>query len=167
MTRSNSARRLQLSRDLSQRSLESDIKKIKGGTKPRKSVRFNKQVRIREHDHVLDYSDEEYFAVWMAPHEVQLFKEEAYTTLKMYKKGKLPKDSKDLCIRGLEPLIDGRADQRQAQGINAVMKTQSMTAHFEGDNKVEMIAQVYRRVSAESKSLAEAMGREDVLASKW
>ena len=157
-----SSRRLRLTRDISQRSLELDIKNKLMSEKPRKSVTFSNQVRIRDHDHVFDFTDEEFYGVWMADHELQEIKQEAYHTLKLHKKGKLSKDSQEFCIRGLESLVDGQADLRQSQGFKAVMKTQLMVAHIaDHEHRADMIAQVYRRVAAESHTLATEMGRGD------
>lgn len=65
-----------------------------------------------------------------------------------------------VCCRGLELHLDRQWKIRRSRGLEAVLKTQQMLRHLP-DPKAEMIAQVYRMLTSESRSVARAKGDAD------
>lgn len=120
---------------------------------------FATTVTVRDHLHVNDISEEEIRATWMNISEMKSIKGEAIQTLRMLKEGTSFEDV-EFCGRGLEYLVDPQWTFRRNRGIEVVMKTQKTLQHLDDPNPA-MMAQVYRMVTAESRSFAHAKGLSD------
>jgi hypothetical protein len=127
-------------------------------------VTFADTVTLRDHLHVNDISEEEIRATWMNTSEMKSIKRDAIQTLRMLKHG-TSFGEEELCGRGLEHMEDPRWYRRRNRGIEVVMKAQNTLHHLDNPNPA-MMAQVYRMVTAESRSFAHAKGLSDCEAAR-
>ena len=122
-------------------------------------VTFATTVTVRDHLHVKDISEEEIRATWKNISEMKSIKRDAIQILRKLR-GETSFEDEEFCGRGLEYLVDPQWTLRRNRGIEVVMKTQKTLQHLDDQNPA-MMAQVYRMITAESRSFAHAKGLSD------
>jgi hypothetical protein len=152
--------------------IDPSISTVKRGNKNDRSVSFANSHTQLPHIHFKNLSNSELRNAWWTYQEMQFIKKSATLTLRRIKKQDKEsiaeeKEEKEEdqaeeqdSERGLELHMDRQSDFRRSRGREAVMKAQSMWRHLETPNP-EMIAQVYRMVTSESRSFARQMGLSD------
>jgi hypothetical protein len=129
-----------------------------------RKVRFHGRVQFKTIRHVTDFSDEEILAGWYRKKDFMRMSEDVSEIAQLVAKGKESHNGEDLCIRGLEHLVeedvaDYRAEKMIAS-IDAVLDEQD-EQRDEDVNDPDIIAELYTEIVTPLQREAYLVGLRD------
>ena len=125
--------------------VEVDVEEDLSTTRTAKSVSFRSRIKIREHLHVKNYTDNEIEACWYTKSDLADIKEDIITTRDLIASGQLRRDTEEYVRRGAENYLQKEVlrrsrvkskareavfDEQDAQWDNEISPEPAYIAHF-------------------------------------